>query len=49
MKKTTTKSKSGSHKMPNGKMMSDSAHKKMHEKKESQAMKKMERKRGYKS
>ena len=47
MKKPTTKSKM--HKMPNGKMMSDSAHKKMHEKKESKGMKKMERKRGYKS
>jgi len=47
MKKMTTKSKT--HKMPNGKMMSDSAHKKMHEKKESKSMKKMERKRGYKS
>jgi len=41
--------KSGTHKMPNGKMMSDSAHKKMHEKKESKAMKKKEAKRGYKS
>jgi len=41
--------KSGTHKMPNGKMMSDSAHKKMHEKKESKAIKKKETKRGYKS
>jgi len=49
MKKPTTKSKSGSHKMPNGKMMKNSAHEKMHEKMESKAMKKMERKRGYKS
>lgn len=43
------KTKAKTHKMPNGKMMSDSAHKKMHEKKESKSMKKMERKRGYKS
>ena len=49
MKKPTTKSKSGSHKMPNGKMMKNSAHEKMHEKMESKAMKKMERTRGYKS
>lgn len=41
--------KSGSHKMPNGKMMKNSVHKKMHEKMESKGMKKMERKRGKKS
>ena len=43
------KTKAKTHKMPNGKMMTDAAHKKMHEKKESKGMKKMERKRGYKS
>lgn len=43
------KSKSGYHKMPNGKMMKNSEHKKMHEKMESKAMKMRERKRGGKS
>jgi len=43
------KTKAKTHKMPNGKMMKNSAHEKMHEKMESKAMKKKEAKRGRKS